>query len=276
MHVSAYKQKQLFEVEVTEMRIAFFDSGIGGLTVLHQAMRKMPREDYLYYADTDHVPYGRKTKEQIRQYVQEAVDFIAEQDVKALVVACNTATSVAIQELRARYSFPILGMEPAVKPAVSDTSCTRRILVTATPVTIREEKLQNLLHQVDQNHQVDLLPLPGLVEFAETSSFNDGQAEAYLREVLQPYDLNRYCTVVLGCTHFNYFKDSFHNILPGEITMLDGSSGTVNNLYAVLERHNLLETGSGSVTYYTSGRSAEEMRPRYEMLLKRLDDMLTY
>jgi glutamate racemase len=167
-------------------------------------------------------------------------------------------------------------MEPAVKPAVSDTSCTRRILVTATPVTIREEKLQNLLHQVDQNHQVDLLPLPGLVEFAETSSFNDGQAEAYLREVLQPYDLNRYCTVVLGCTHFNYFKDSFHNILPGEITMLDGSSGTVNNLHAVLERHNLLETGSGSVTYYTSGRSAEEMRPRYEMLLKRLDDMLTY
>ena len=276
MHVSAYKQKQLFEVEVTEMRIAFFDSGIGGLTVLHQAMRKMPREDYLYYADTDHVPYGRKTKEQIRQYVQEAVDFIAEQDVKALVVACNTATSVAIQELRARYSFPILGMEPAVKPAVSDTSCTRRILVTATPVTIREEKLQNLLHQVDQNHQVDLLPLPGLVEFAETSSFNDGQAEAYLREVLQPYDLNRYCAVVLGCTHFNYFKDSFHNILPGEITMLDGSSGTVNNLHAVLERHNLLENGSGSVAYYTSGRSAEEMRPRYEMLLKRLDDMLTY
>ena len=80
------------------MQIAFFDSGIGGLTVLHQAMRKMPQEDYLYYADTDHVPYGRKTKHQIRQYVQEAVDFIAEQDVKALVVACNTATSGAIKD----------------------------------------------------------------------------------------------------------------------------------------------------------------------------------
>ena len=107
------------------------------------------------------MPYGRKTKEQIHQYVDEAVDFIASQGVKALVVACNTATSVAIQDLRARYDFPILGMEPAVKPAVSDTSCTKRILVTATPVTIREEKLQNLLHQVDQHHQVDLLPLPG-------------------------------------------------------------------------------------------------------------------
>ncbi len=261
---------------MTGMQIAFFDSGIGGLTVLHQAMRKMPREDYLYYADTDHVPYGRKTKEQIRQYVQEAVDFIAEQDVKALVVACNTATSVAIQDLRARYSFPILGMEPAVKPAVSDTSCTKRILVTATPVTIREEKLQNLLHQVDQNHQVDLLPLPKLVEFAENSSFSDGQAEDYLRAVLAPFDLNRYCTVVLGCTHFNYFKDSFHKILPEEIAMLDGSYGTVNNLHRMLQERDLLETGSGNVQYYTSGRSAEQLRPRYEALLGRLDDMLTY
>ena len=162
------------------MQIGFFDSGIGGLTVLHQAKRAMPQEDYLYYADTDHVPYGRKTKEEIKQYVQEAVDFIAEQGVKALVVACNTATSVAIKDLRARYSFPILGMEPAVKPAVNDTHCTKRILVTATPVTIREEKLQNLLHQVDQHHQVDLLPLPRLVEFAEQGNFTDGQAEACL------------------------------------------------------------------------------------------------
>ena len=171
------------------MQIGFFDSGIGGLTVLHQAKRAMPQEDYLYYADTDHVPYGRKTKEEIKQYVQEAVDFIAEQGVKALVVACNTATSVAIKDLRARYSFPILGMEPAVKPAVNDTHCTKRILVTATPVTIREEKLQNLLHQVDQHHQVDLLPLPRLVEFAEQGNFTDGQAEAYLRETLSAFDL---------------------------------------------------------------------------------------
>ena len=117
------------------VRIAFFDSGIGGLTVLHQAKKLMPQEDYLYYADTDHVPYGSKTKEEIRRYVEEAADFIAAQDVKALVVACNTATSVAIQSLRARYSFPILGMEPAVKPAVKNIAVSKRVLVTATPVT---------------------------------------------------------------------------------------------------------------------------------------------
>ena len=258
------------------MQIAFFDSGVGGLTVLHQAKRQMPQEDYLYYADTEHVPYSYKTKEEIHQYVLEAVDFIAEQEVKALVVACNTATSVAIQDLRARYTFPILGMEPAVKPAVSNTGCTKRILVTATPVTLREEKLQNLLHQVDQHHQVDLLPLPGLVEFAETEAFNDGKAETYLREQLAPYDLHHYCTVVLGCTHFNFFKDSFHKILPEDIAIIDGSGGTVNNLQHVLERNILRERGEGHISYYTSGKNAEALRPKYERLLQRLDDMLTY
>lgn len=263
-------------MEVTVMQIAFFDSGIGGLTVLHQAMRMMPHEDYLYYADVDHVPYSYKTKEQIRQCVREAVDFIAEQDIKALVVACNTATSVAIQELRARYPFPILGMEPAVKPAIRDQHCTKRILVTATPVTLREEKLQNLLHQVDQNHQVDLLPLPRLVELAETGCFDDGQAEIYLREVLAPYALDQYCTVVLGCTHFNYFKDSFHKILPEDITMLDGSDGTVKNLERVLHKLDLQEHNIGTVQYYRSGRSAEHLRAFYDKLLHRLDIMLTY
>ncbi len=258
------------------MRIAFFDSGIGGLTVLHQAKKLMPQEEYLYYADTDHVPYGSKTKEEIRQYVEEAVDFIAAQDVKALVVACNTATSVAIQSLRARYSFPILGMEPAVKPAVKNLTVSKRVLVTATPVTLREQKLHDLLLQVDQNHKTDLLPLPKLVELAEQGCFNDGQAEAYLREVTQGIDLQQYCTVVLGCTHFNYFKDSFRKIFGETVTLLDGSRGTVNNLYHVLQERNLLESNSGGIVYYTSGREAEELRPQYEMLLNRLEEMLNY
>ena len=258
------------------MHIAFFDSGIGGLTVLHQAKKQMPLENYLYYADTDHVPYGSKTKGEIQQYVQQSVDFIAEQDVKALVVACNTATSVAIQSLRARYPFPILGLEPAVKPAVNSVKNSKRVLVTATPVTLREQKLQDLLLKVDQNHKTDLLPLPRLVELAEQGCFTDGQAEAYLRDVLCEIDINQYCTVVLGCTHFNYFKDSFRNIFGAETMLVDGSVGTVNNLYHVLYTHDLLEQNDGTVRYYTSGREAEELRPHYELLLNRLEEMLHY
>lgn len=258
------------------MRIAFFDSGIGGLTVLHQAKKRMPQEDYLYYADTDHVPYGKKTKEEIRRYVQDAVDFIASQDVKALVVACNTATSVAIQSLRARYNFPILGMEPAVKPAVRNAVSSKRVLVTATPVTLREQKLQELLLQVDQSHKTDLLPLPKLVELAEQGSFYDGQAEAYLRELLVDTDITKYCTVVLGCTHFNYFKDSFRLVFGNDVTLLDGSGGTVNNLYRVLASQGLLEENSGDICYYTSGREENALRGYYETLLNRLEQMLSY
>ena len=100
------------------MRIAIFDSGIGGITVLAEALKQLPQEDYVYYADTLHVPYGEKTKQQVRNYIFKAVDFLAGTGIKALVVACNTATSIAVNDLRQRHSFPVIGMEPAVKPAV--------------------------------------------------------------------------------------------------------------------------------------------------------------
>ena len=111
---------------------------------------------------------------------------------------------------------------------------------------------------------------------ADQGCFQDGQAEAYLREVLQERDLAQYCTVVLGCTHFNYFKDSFRNIFGPEVTLLDGSGGTVNNLYRVLEEQHLLEQNTGDIRYYTSGREAEVLRPQYDLLLNRLEKMLNY
>lgn len=256
------------------MKIAFFDSGIGGLTVLHQAMRQMPQEDYLYYADMDHVPYGLRSKEEIEAYVEQAVDFIAGQDVKALVVACNTATSVAIQRLRNKYDFPILGMEPAIKPAIQNGN--KRVLVTATPVTLREEKLQHLLQQVDKRHIVDLLPLPGLVPLAEAGEFNGEKPVQYLQQALARYRLENYSTLVLGCTHFNFFKDTLHQLLPQGMPIIDGSQGTVNHLYRLLQEKQLLEENMGRVSYYISGRAVTEDLDRYQKLLQRLDEMLKY
>ena len=153
------------------MKIGIFDSGIGGLTVLHQAMITLPQEEYLYYADTDHVPYGIRPKEEILEFVDNALRFMLGKGVKAVIIACNTATSAAIKTLRSRYSLPILGMEPAVKPAVAREEEGKRVMVAATPLTLREEKLRNLLHQVDKHHTVDLLPLPELVRFAEREEF---------------------------------------------------------------------------------------------------------
>ena len=197
------------------MKIGFFDSGIGGLTVLHRAMKEMCGE-FIYYADTDNVPYGEKSKEEIRVLSDNAVSFLKEQGAKVIVIACNTATSAAAGVLREKYSFPIIGMEPAVKPAITDAR-GKRVLVTATPLTIKEDKLKRLIASQNAQDKVDLLPLPKLVGFAENLEFSSSAAEDYLREKLAAFDLTVYSKVVLGCTHFNYFKDSFKALLPDDV-----------------------------------------------------------
>ena len=125
------------------MRIVFFDSGIGGLTVLKRALVAMPNEEYIYYADTRNVPYGVKPKDEVRTYVLNAADFLSRQNIQALVIACNTATSVAINDLRQRFDFPVIGMEPAVKPAIVRNT-GKKILVFATSLTLKESKLDTL------------------------------------------------------------------------------------------------------------------------------------
>jgi glutamate racemase len=157
------------------MTIGFFDSGVGGLTVLAEALRQLPEENYIYYADTEHVPYGIRNKDEVRRFVLQAVDFMAAQNIKALVVACNTATSIAINNLRQKYDFPVLGMEPAVKPAVEKNGTQKglkRVLVAATQLTLREQKYQDLVSRVDQDHIVDGIALPELVEYAENFVFS--------------------------------------------------------------------------------------------------------
>ncbi len=259
------------------MKIGIFDSGIGGLTVLHQAMLTLPEEDYIYYADTDHVPYGTKSKDEIIKYVDQAVEFLIGRGVKAIVIACNTATSAAIDYIRSRYPLPILGMEPAVKPAVEQCK-GRRVMVIATPVTVREEKLHNLIRQVDDEHRVDLLALPELVTFAEADNFETPEVEEYLRKELAPYDLEDYSALILGCTHFNYFKDTYRKIFPECVSFIDGSVGTVNHLKNILSENGLLESNTGSLEYYMSGHLVMDIQllTRLKRLHERLDKMLEY
>ncbi|NLM83142.1 MAG: glutamate racemase, partial [Clostridiales bacterium] len=147
------------------MLIGFFDSGVGGLTVLARALKEISGADYLYYADTRFVPYGTKTKEEVRARTLEAAEFLFQNGAEILVVACNTATSAAIETLRAKYSAPIIGMEPAVKPAVQCHQ-DKRILVTATELSLKEEKFRNLVARLDCEEFIDLLPLGGLVPLA--------------------------------------------------------------------------------------------------------------
>ncbi len=256
------------------MNIGIFDSGIGGMTLLHQAMVTLPKENFIFYADTDHVPYGTKTKQQVISYVDEVMQFMISHDCKAVVIACNTATAVAAEIMRKKYDLPIIGIEPAVKPAL-EQSKGKRVMVVATPLTIREEKLKNLVEKVDDAHRVDLLALPELVTFAENGVFDGEVVDAYLRKSLSLFCLEDYGELVLGCTHFNYFKDQFRRILPSGVQMIDGSIGTVNQLQRILAGCELLEENKGEVRYFASGRELTDLQDleRMQRLHEHLERM---
>jgi len=255
------------------MKIGFFDSGIGGITVLYQALKILPKEDYLYYADTLHVPYGEKTHDEVRGFVHEAVDFLASQNTKAIVIACNTATSAAINDLRQKHSMPIIGIEPAVKPAIENSlRKNRRVLVLATNLTLKEQKYIALTSQLDNHHIVDNLALPGLVKFAEQFEFSESLVLPYLESQLSAFDLEQYGTVVLGCTHFPFYKDMFRKLLPPHVDIIDGSSGTCGNLKRILTENHRLEDGSGKIEFYQSGTKVEDQQTlnQYMGLFERL------
>lgn len=244
------------------MKIGIFDSGIGGLSVLHRALIKVPEAEYIYYADKAHVPYGEKDTEELKGYIKEILQFFLDQEVDGIIIACNTATSVTKKEFREQFPVPIVGMEPAVKRALDLYGSTqKRILVAATPITIAGEKLRNLLEKVDVDHQVDRIALPMLVRFAEAGDFNNPEIEAYLEKELAQFDLGNYEALVLGCTHFNYFKKHFRKVFPGEIHFVDGNEGTLCQLERKMTKVSTNDNGS-KVTYYYSGRrvTEEEMK----------------
>ena len=258
------------------MKIAFFDSGIGGLSVLHHALKILPNEKFIFFADEDHVPYGTKTREEVMQFVDDAFKFLISLNVDAIVVACNTATSVAVREMRRRYELPIVGMEPAIKRAI-DLYGDQRVLVTATPITINGEKIQILIDKIGKRDLIDLLALPKLVDFAERQEFNSVDVENYLREKFSAYNFKNYSSIVLGCTHFNYFKDTMRKIFPDNVKFVDGNEGTLKEL---MRRANLSPTidqkiSDPEIKFYFSKREIVEtdQLERIKIYLQRLDEM---
>ena len=215
------------------MKIAFFDSGIGGLSVLAEALRRFSGAEFLYFADEDHVPYGTKSRAEIVRLSLDAVGFLVSRGADAVVVACNTATSAAISELRGAFSVPVIGMEPAVKLA-ADSFGARPTLLIATPLTIAGEKLARLVGRLEC--ETWSLPLPRLVKFAQDLEFDSPAVRAYLSEELAKFELERLGSLVLGCTHFNYFKDVLREILPSHVRIIDGIDGTLNRLASELGR----------------------------------------
>ena len=238
--------------------VGVFDSGVGGISTLREMIRELPEERFIYYGDMAHAPYGTKTTQEVTDCVWNVVDHLTAKKIKALVIACNTATGAAAKELRSRLTIPVVGMEPALKPA-SKARKNGSVLVLATPLTLHQEKFENLMKQYGQG--AVKVPCPGLMEIVEA---DDGAgALHYLQELFSRFRLDQVDAVVLGCTHYVFLRDMIRDLLPDRIAITDGNAGTARQLRRVLAEKDLLnEEGPGSVEIETSGteRDLELMR----------------
>ena len=229
--------------------VGVFDSGVGGISTLREMIRELPDERFIYYGDMAHAPYGTKSSEEVVACVRAVVDRLMEKRIKALVIACNTATGAAAATLRKELTIPVVGMEPALKPA-SKVRKNGSVLVLATPLTLQQEKFENLMRQYGQG--AVKVPCPGLMELVEA---DDGAgALNYLKELFSRYPVDQVDAVVLGCTHYVFLKDMIRDLLPERIAITDGNAGTARQLRRVLDREGLLnDEGPGCVELETSG-----------------------
>ncbi len=246
--------------------VGVFDSGMGGLSVLREIRKQLPNEHVLYYGDTAHAPYGTKPPAEVMARVREVMALLLDRRVKAVLIACNTATSVAAATLRAELSLPIIGMEPALKPA-SQLRHGGRVLVMATPLTLRLPKFQALMDRYGEGALP--LPCPGLMDLVEQGELDGPEVRDYLTRLLEPYLHAPLDAVVLGCTHYVFLRPVLRRMLPPETALLDGNAGTVRQLHRVLEQRDLLreQSAPGRVELLTSGNSACIL-PRMERLLR--------
>lgn len=249
--------------------VGFFDSGIGGISVLKEAFTYMPFENYIYYGDNKNAPYGEKTEEEIKNLTLACGEFLYRKGVKAIVIACNTATSAAVLLMREKYNLPVISMEPAVKPAVAALK-DGIALVLATPATVNQQRYKKLLNTVGSEERVVSIGCPGLVELIEAGDFESPQIGAYIEDRLREFDGREIDAVVLGCTHYSFIRDNIKRHMDRHFTgmrqIFDGNGGTARQLKRVLEENKILNGSDekGSVRFYTSAE--ESLIPCFEEL----------
>lgn len=243
-------------------KIGIFDSGIGGVTVLKEIINILPKEDYLYYSDSANNPYGDKNKETIIGICNYIVQQLHNRDCKTIVVACNTASAIAIETLRKRYPDTIfVGIEPAYK-MIYDFDYQSKTLVMATKGTIESEKFNMLFHKYN-NHNTYLLPCAGLADIIENG--DKKELSKYLENTLSPYK-NKVEDVVLGCTHYPLIKKQIKDIL-GDVKFFYGAHSLAVHLKNILQEKNILtDMENGRIEFIDSSNSEVKKQRFYHLL----------
>lgn len=255
--------------------IGVFDSGLGGISVLREIHRLLPAEQLIYIADSGHAPYGSKSTEYISQRCLQLSEFLLEQGAKMLVVACNTATAHAIDTMREQLSVPVIGMEPAVKPAARLTK-SGVIGVLATQQTVKSQRLQRLIHEYASGVNVVAQACPGLVEHVEKGDFASLELRALLADYTAPLLKQGVDVIVLGCTHYPFLAMTLHEIVGPNITILETSNAVAQHVNRVLAKHELQNSSEqqGSVSFYSSKVDAVHWQSMQLLWQQRLEPAL--
>ena len=239
MHYKSFNPVSMPIQPLSSRPIGVMDSGVGGISVLKHAHTLLPHENLIYFADSKYAPYGNKTPAQITARCFEIADILIAKDAKALVVACNTATAAAIDAMREKYNLPIIGMEPAVKPA-AEASKNGVIGVLATVGTLKSAQFAALLESYGRNVKVVTQACVGLVECIERGELNTPETKALIRQYCLPLLAEGADTIVLGCTHYPFVKDVIREIVGKEISLIDTSAAVAKQLKRQLEEKDLL------------------------------------
>ncbi|MES9990771.1 MAG: glutamate racemase [Candidatus Thiodiazotropha sp.] len=246
--------------------IGIFDSGIGGLSVLRHIRELLPAENLIYVSDRAHLPYGNKANDFILERCEQIADFLVQQDVKAIVIACNTATAVAVTHLRERYSFPIVGMEPGVKPATQETR-NGLIGVLATEGTLLSGKFRNLVNQHSNGADIFYAPCHGWVETIERNGADHIDTLKLVEQELIPLLDKGVDTLVLGCTHYPFIKDAIIRVAGSSLCIIDTGVAVASQLRRRLSDEGIMSALSqqGREHYWCSA-SAEETQQLIEKI----------
>lgn len=241
-----------------EAPIAVFDSGVGGISVLRALLDEMPNENYWYYGDSANAPYGTKQLEEVQKLTVFHVDRFLAEGAKAVVVACNTATSAAVRLLRQKYpAVPIIGIEPALKPAALSGSHPN-VVVMATPMTIREAKFHNLMERYMEMAHIIPLPCPGLVEYIEHGDVRSAELEQFIERLFEPFDKQKIDAVVLGCTHYPFISRELKNVLGDAVLLYEGGPGTARETKRRLKEAGLLRSSIREGVVHLDGSDMTE------------------
>ncbi len=251
-----------------DLPIAVIDSGVGGISVLRELVKIMPEEKFLYFGDSKNAPYGIKSREEVLEITKNNLELLKSRGIKALVVACNTATSAAVRILREENpDLPIVGIEPAIKPA-SQLCNHPKVLVMATPLTLKEEKFKSLVERFADKGEFIPLPCPGLAELIETGDIDGDEIRNYLYELFTPYFDENIDGIVLGCTHYPHVTRIIAELWENKVAIFDGGVGTAKETRRRVEENDLLRHGTGEVEIINTSSDKKMIEISKKLLYK--------